>query len=794
MIPFKGRRAMIKQKQRLKSVFFMFLATTVLVHFSLQPSEAAYFVTPSAYWQLEETDPGTEGILDEIGVVTGACANCPGGGVTGQIGNGFDFSTGNNEVVFTNHPVFDFAAGASFTIEFWMKRDGVNTPITGTEVMISRNDDTNDTVWWLGVNTDGTPAALFVDSDGPFSSTQLNGATNVADNIWHHIVVVRDGTADTLMMYVDGTLEGTADQSGHTRTDESFDSDSDVVLGRLIGSTFWFNGFLDNAAVYSATALSDEVILQNYLNGAQGRDLQEVFAPIFTGTVTDTIAVGFSANLQAQAAANPIPSFSSGNLPSGATIDSLGLITWLPNDAQTGSNAFSVTATNTQGSGSQNWNIEVLDLCTSNLETYWQLEEVEPGTEGINDETGVVDGTCTTCPGAGVTGQVGNGFDFSAGNSEVVFPSNPVFDFAAGASFTIELWMKRDGVNNPITGTEVMISRNDDTNETVWWLGVNTDGTPAALFVDSNGPFSGTQLNGTTNVANNIWHHIVVVRNGTADTLMMYVDGVLEGTEDQSGHTRTDESFVSTSEVTLGRLTGSTFWYGGALDEVALYNTALSATTVTQHTNASAGRYYCNAAPVISTTAPDTATEDTPYSYDANETDDEGDTVTWSLSNQPSGMTVDPSSGVVSWTPLEGVTTSGAVTLTADDGNGGTDSETFTIAVTQVNDNPEITTTSPTSATEGEAFSYDAEATDVDSVTLTWSLISPPTGMAVDPATGEVTWTPDTGTAGDYTFTLRVSDGAGGTDDEAITLSVAAGTTSSGGGGGGGCFIGSLGF
>ena len=51
--------------------------------------------------------------------------------------------------------------------------------------------------------------------------------------------------------------------------------------------------------------------------------------------------------------------------------------------------------------------------------------------------------------------------------------------------------------------------------------------------------------------------------------------------------------------------------------------------------------------------------------------------------------------------PLEGVTSSGQVTLTVtDDGiPSASDTEMFTIAVTTVNDGPEITTSAPATAT-----------------------------------------------------------------------------------------------
>jgi len=95
-----------------------------------------------------------------------------------------------------------------------------------------------------------------------------------------------------------------------------------------------------------------------------------------------------------------------------------------------------------------------------------------------------------------------------------------------------------------------------------------------------------------------------------------------------------------------------------------------------------------------SAAAPTTATEDVLYTYTATVIDPDdtnnGSDLSWSLSNAPSGMVVS-SVGVVTWTPLNGVSTSGVVSLTvADGGEDGALSatETFSISVTGVNGAP----------------------------------------------------------------------------------------------------------
>jgi hypothetical protein len=94
-----------------------------------------------------------------------------------------------------------------------------------------------------------------------------------------------------------------------------------------------------------------------------------------------------------------------------------------------------------------------------------------------------------------------------------------------------------------------------------------------------------------------------------------------------------------------------------------------------------------NDAPVITSKAPTTAYQRVEYTYVANvidpDDDNDGDGLAWSLSNEPDGMVVS-STGVVTWTPGIGITTTGEVTLIVEDGkedDATPATETFSITV-----------------------------------------------------------------------------------------------------------------
>jgi hypothetical protein len=112
--------------------------------------------------------------------------------------------------------------------------------------------------------------------------------------------------------------------------------------------------------------------------------------------------------------------------------------------------------------------------------------------------------------------------------------------------------------------------------------------------------------------------------------------------------------------------------------------------------------------------------------------------LTWSLLAGPAGATVDPASGLVSWTPQ----VEGAATFDLRVSNVfGTDQQTFAVAALQP---PLITSTAAQMGTLGRPYHYDTDDTAAASGTapLTWSVLLGPAGLAIEPTTGLVTWVP----------------------------------------------------
>ena len=168
-----------------------------------------------------------------------------------------------------------------------------------------------------------------------------------------------------------------------------------------------------------------------------------------------------------------------------------------------------------------------------------------------------------------------------------------------------------------------------------------------------------------------------------------------------------------------------------------------------------------NVSPTIDSSPVTSATQGQAYSYDVDASDGNGDTLTYSLTTAPAGMTINSVTGLIGWTPGSGQVGSNPVTVLVSDGNGGSATQSFAIDVAAANVSPTIDSSPVTSATEGQAYSYDVDASDGNGDTLTYSLTTSPVGMTINGVTGLIGWTPGSGQVGSNPVTVLVSDGNG---------------------------------
>lgn len=177
-----------------------------------------------------------------------------------------------------------------------------------------------------------------------------------------------------------------------------------------------------------------------------------------------------------------------------------------------------------------------------------------------------------------------------------------------------------------------------------------------------------------------------------------------------------------------------------------------------------------NDAPTITTTPLTSATEDTLYSYDADNSDVDGPQAIWSL-NSPThtcGGSINASTGLFTFTPAGPVPPANCVmSIRVRDAGSPEQSavQSVTIAITAVNDAP---TASPDSYSVNEDNALTVAVpgvlgndSDPEGTALTAALVAGPAhGTFALNANGSFTYTPAANYSGPDSFTYRASDGS----------------------------------
>ena len=168
----------------------------------------------------------------------------------------------------------------------------------------------------------------------------------------------------------------------------------------------------------------------------------------------------------------------------------------------------------------------------------------------------------------------------------------------------------------------------------------------------------------------------------------------------------------------------------------------------------------------------------------ATDADLPAETLTYSLVAAPAGATLNPTTGVFTWTPSEGDGPGTfPVTIRVTDSAKATDETGFTITVTENNTAPVLAAISNQTVAEGALLTVPGGGTDADlpAQTLAYSLVAAPAGAAINPTTGVFTWTPgESDGAGTFPVTIRVTDSANATAETSFTITVTEGNSAPG--------------
>ena len=163
------------------------------------------------------------------------------------------------------------------------------------------------------------------------------------------------------------------------------------------------------------------------------------------------------------------------------------------------------------------------------------------------------------------------------------------------------------------------------------------------------------------------------------------------------------------------------------------------------------------------------------YSQPFVATDPEGGAVTWSLLASPAGMSIAPSTGLMTWPTSTFDSGQHSITVLATDPAGASSAMTFRLYVA-ANQQPAIGGIPPvTNVLTGVNYTSWFDATDGNGDVLTYRVVQGPAGLTID-AQGNVVW-PNPSAPGSYEVVLAASDGRGGEVLQSYTLVVTSDTT-----------------
>lgn len=382
-----------------------------------------------------------------------------------------------------------------------------------------------------------------VDSAG-FNDYLLYSPSSIVDGTWKHIVATYDSTlgSNQVKMYINGELVAQAGSGGGLLQAAPID----FRIGDTNDCAGSFQGYIDEPRIWDRA-----------LSAAEAR---EQYRSSLNKYAVDTWQ--FSSN-QSGLAVGTYTYQTSANTTSGAV--------------QTGQRTLTVTALCgngivQQGEQCDDGNTADGDCCSSTCQSeapagmvsYWRLNDATGTTAA--DVIGGNTGTLTNGP-VWTTGKIGNALSFDGVDDYARFSDNP--DITNAATLSMWIYPRTFGNYNAVVGAwDYSASKRKILMEFV--------SGQLRFYVSSDGSQM-TYRNAGVAVNLNEWTHISGVYSGEG-ILDIYVNGVLSNNNLVS----TIPSSLYPGVVSFGIgadnfLTSSAEFFDGSIDEVAMYNRALTA-------------------------------------------------------------------------------------------------------------------------------------------------------------------------------------------------------------------------
>ena len=239
---------------------------------------------------------------------------------------------------------------------------------------------------------------------------------------------------------------------------------------------------------------------------------------------------------------------------------------WNTTTATNGTHTLSARARDAAGNTAitNSVNVTVSNTVSSGLLAGYSFNQGS-GTTAADSSGNGITGTLSGATWA-AAGEYGSALSFD-GTSSYVDLGNPAAIQNTG-SMTWAAWVKATG--NPPDDGQIMAKSNDASG---WQFKTSPDTGPETFCVKVSGSSSSAQRYSKTVRTLHTWYHVAAVDKANTATLDIYVNGVLD-----NGVLRgaiPSSQATSILNVNIGRRTGG-YYFKGLIDEVRLYNRALS--------------------------------------------------------------------------------------------------------------------------------------------------------------------------------------------------------------------------
>ncbi|MBN2129659.1 MAG: hypothetical protein JW741_09185 [Sedimentisphaerales bacterium] len=142
--------------------------------------------------------------------------------------------------------------------------------------------------------------------------------------------------------------------------------------------------------------------------------------------------------------------------------------------------------------------------------------------------------------------------------------------------YTLSVWIKPNATQSAWAG--VVGKTNSDDSMNHWTLQFN-DASPLHLVVKHPTETWDTSI-ALTELNDTLWHHVAVVHEAAG--LTAYLDGVVKNTSDPNHPIAAPGTGVGHLNIGLDRIAGPASTFGGLIDDVRVYNSALTEAAVQQ--------------------------------------------------------------------------------------------------------------------------------------------------------------------------------------------------------------------